>query len=413
MVNYKERKQRFFEEFENKGDIFNFLRGNFAGSKRLKIKYDIEERELFINEFVDADQKIIVVTPESYIPGSANMIIVYGLVQKYFEIELSVKEQLGPGYYSCEIKSGRKATTGRADIRFKVNDGDVITTNFRISKHTIDVSMFTIPTGIKVILDQFEVQNRSLYDVLEVGLLSASQDPIINAIRRSGKTLFIEDYSKPESFVPMNDGFIDLKEVFGSEFPKYLSKAKEKGYKSAITVPLMYISDSEQSIPFAYISMASKEKTLSFEDVISMQEKTFKLIDRIRDANTAFIEAKQPVLDISRGGVRLLIENNDLKMSMLKARGFVFDIVFRLQAPITVYGDIKFTAYDADKRLIVGISFAGNSSRKNEMKRFYEIMQPMELEYKKRLLLQMKGAFRGKIATIPAYSFPFDSFFST
>lgn len=391
MVNYKERKQRFFEEFEKNEDIYLFLRSNFSGNKRMKIKYDVEERELFINEFIDAGQRVIVVTPEGYEPGSNGMIIVYGLVQKYFEVELRVTENLGPGYFSCEVHSGRKATTGRADIRFKVNADDVSATNFRISKHTIDVSMFTIPTSIKVILDQFEVQHRSHYDVLEVGLLNGSQDPVINSIRRSGKTLFVEDYSKPESFVPMNDDFVDLKDVYGNEFPQYLAKSKEKGYKSAITVPLMYINDAEQSLPFAYITMISKSKILTFEDVISMKEKAFKLIDRIRDANTVFLEAKQQIVDISKGGARLRIDNADLKMAMLKTKGFVFDIVFRLQAPITVYGEIKFTATDEDKNVIIGVSFAGNSSRKDEMKRFYEIMQPMELEYKKRLLLQMKG----------------------
>ncbi|HEY1405960.1 MAG TPA: hypothetical protein VF857_05065, partial [Spirochaetota bacterium] len=123
----------------------------------------------------------------------------------------------------------------------------------------------------------------------------------------------------------------------------------------------------------------------------SMKEKTFKLVDRIRDANTAFIEAKQQLLDISRGGARMKIDDTQLKAAMLKARGFVFDIVFRLQAPITVYGEIKFTAVEPDNSLLVGVSFTGNSSRKDEMKRFFEIMQPMEVEYKKRLLLQMKS----------------------
>ena len=391
MIAYKERKHRFFEEFPDTGEIFSFLQANFTGNKKMKIKYDVEERELFINEFIDSDKRLIVVTPETYEPGTSNIIIVYGLVQKYFEIELEVTEVRGPGYFECVIKSGRKATTGRADIRFKVNADDVIATNFRISKHTIDMSMFTIPTSIKVILDQFEVQNRSMCDVLEVGLLNNSQDPVINSMRRSGKTLYVEDLSRPESFTPMNDDFVDLKEVYGNEFPRYVAKSKEKGYKSIITVPLMYLNEAEQSIPFAFITMISKDKLLTFEDVITMKEKTFKLIDRIRDANTAFIEAKQSIVDISKGGLRLKVDNPALKLSMLKARGFVFDIVFRLQAPITVYGEIKFTAQDENKNSLIGVSFAGNSSRKDEMKRFYEIMLPMEVEYKKKLLVQMRG----------------------
>jgi len=201
----------------------------------------------------------------------------------------------------------------------------------------------------------------------------------------------VEDFLKDESIVPMNDDFIDLKEIYGRDFPKYLMKMKEKGYRSAIITPIVYIGDGEQTVPFGFISMITKEKILTFDDVISMKDKTFKLVDRISDANTALVEAKQQILDISKGGARLQIDNPDVKASLMKARGFVFDIIFRLQAPITVYGEVKFTGAEADNSLMVGVSFTGSSSRKDEMKRFYEIMQPMELAYKKKLILQMKG----------------------
>jgi hypothetical protein len=391
VVKYKERKQRFFEEFKDEAEIYEYLRQNFGEQKRIKIKYDVENRELFINEFIDHNKHIIVVSDESYEPGSSNVIIIYGLLQKYFEIELEVLSVKGPGYFECVIKGGRCATTGRADIRFKVNSDDVIATNFRVSKHTIDVTMFTVPTGIKVILDQFEAQNRSIAEFFEVGIVGSSQDPVIQEIKKSGKTLFVEDFNNEDTITPLTDEFVDLRDLYAHEFPRYLAKMKEKGFRSVITVPILYLTDSEQTIPFGYINMMTKEKTLNFEDAISIKEKTFKLVDRIRDANTAFIEAKQQIVDISRGGARLKIEDAQLKAAMVKSRGFVFDIVFRLQAPITVYCETKFTATDVDNALVIGVSFTGNSSRKDEMKRFFEIMQPMELEYKKRLLLERKG----------------------
>ena len=272
MVTYKERKQRFFEEFQSPEEIFSYLQEHFSGHKRIKIKFDVEDRELFINEFREENHHLLVVADESYSVGSNKTIIIFGLVQKYFEIELEVIEERGPGYFECAIKSGRKATSGRSDIRFKVNSDDVITTNFRISKHTIDVSTFTIPTSIKVILDQFESQNRAIADIFEVGLAGSSQDPIVQEIKRSGKTLFVEDFNNDDSLVPLTDEFIDLHEVFAHEFPKYLAKTKEKGIKSAIIVPILYLTDSEQTIPFGYISLMTKERTLSLEDGITMKE---------------------------------------------------------------------------------------------------------------------------------------------
>jgi hypothetical protein len=391
VATFKERKQRFFEEIESIGEIYTLLKGFFTTSKHLKIKYDIDEREISISDCDDLTQHITIVTDENYTPGENGFFVIYGLVDKYIEAELQVVDNRGAGFYECEIKGGRKATTTRSDIRFKVNSDDVIATNFRISKYTIDVTTFTIPTGIKVILDQFETQNKSTSNVFEVGLFANSTDPVMAEIRKTGKTLFVEDLGNEDAFAPMNEDFLDLKAVCGNEFNRYVMKMKEKGYKSIIIAPILYLNEAEQTIPFASISMISKERSYTFEDVFSLKEKTFKLIDRIRDANTAYIETKQQILDISRGGARLKIDNPELKASMLKARGFVFDILFRLQAPITVYGEIKFTAMDPDKSLLVGLSFAGNSARKNEMKRFYEIMQPMEISYKKKLIMQMRG----------------------
>ena len=78
MVTYKERKQRFYEEFKDSDEIYAYLRENFSGQKRVKLKYDIEEREVFINEFLDFNKHLMLVADESYEPTSGNIIIIYG-----------------------------------------------------------------------------------------------------------------------------------------------------------------------------------------------------------------------------------------------------------------------------------------------------------------------------------------------
>ena len=97
---------------------------------------------------------------------------------------------------------------------------------------------------------------------------------------------------------------------------------------------------------------------------------SFKLVDRIRDANTLFVSVHQQIIDISRGGAKLKITDTDLIKYIQKSRGFIFDIVFKLQAPMTIYGDIRTTSTDLDGNLFLGVDFGGNSSRKDEMKRY-------------------------------------------
>jgi hypothetical protein len=389
VVSYKERKQRFFNELTNLDQLYTILKTKFHG-KTFRIKYDVEMRDAQLNEFKDSEKEILVVTSEEYRPGSDNVMIISGLLEKYFEVELYVIETLSPGYFKTRIQGGRVATTGRSDIRFKVKEGDVVATNFRFSKYSIDVNSLTLPTSIKVILDQFENSKRATADVYEVGYFS-TDDPILAAIKKTSDMVWIEDLANPDTFKPPIEHVLDLKNILEEKFDSYIIKLKERGFKSIMIIPIIYLTETEQTIPLAYIRVISKTKNFGMEDVFSIKEETFKLIDRIREANTVMMSERQRIADISRGGVKLLINHDDLKRYLIKSRGFIFDIVFRLQQPITIYGEIKFTGSDEEKNIILGISFAGNTSRKDQMKHLYAILEPMEVEYKKKLIMQRKA----------------------
>ncbi|MBP7901729.1 MAG: DUF1577 domain-containing protein [Spirochaetes bacterium] len=388
MYTYKERKQRFFSEIANKEQIYSILKVKF-NQKSLKIKFDLDAREIHFNEFNDSDHTIMVVTDENYIPNAEGIIVVSALLEKYFEADLKIVEKKSDGYFKCSINGGRIATTGRSDLRFKVNEDDVVATNFRFSKYSIDLNTYTLPTSIKVILDQFESSKRSSADFYEIGYFD-TEDEILLAMKKTNSSLLISNLHDPSTFAPPFDGFLDFREILREKSDHYIAKLKEKGYVSVAMIPIVYISDSESVIPFAYIRMYSKTKNYDLDDVFSMKDDSFRLVERIREANTVLLSQKQRITDISRGGIKLLINNDELKRYLIKSRGFVFDIVFKLQAPITIYGEIRFTGTDDEKNLILGMCYVGNSSRKDQMRHLYDILEPMELEYKKKLILQMK-----------------------
>lgn len=394
MYTYKERKQRFFSEISNTQQIYSILKTKF-NQKSLKIKYNLEGMEAHFNEFSDSDYSIMIVTDETYSPNPEGIIIVTALLEKYFEADLKIIEKRSEGYFKCAVRGGRIATTGRSDLRFKVNEDDVVATNFRFSKYTIDLNTYTLPTSIKVILDQHEASNRSTADLYEIGYFD-NDDPILSLMKKNNTSLMISDLADQSSFVPPMDGFIDPQEAMAEKFPQFVSKLREKGYVSLAMIPIVYISDSESVIPFAYIKMLSKTKKYQIDDVFLMKEDSFKLVERIREANTVLLSQKQKITDISRGGVKLLIDNAELKRYLIKSKGFVFDIVFKLQAPITIYGEIRFTGTEENGNIILGMCFVGNSARKDQMRHLYDILEPMELEYKKRLILQMKQRQSGQ-----------------
>jgi hypothetical protein len=95
LVKVEQRKLRNFNQFETVDDVIAILKEQFS-TRKLYMKYDVEKREVMINEY-NPDRTLMVVTDPNY--KGVGDIIIYGLSDKYIEIDLEVIETLGPGYY--------------------------------------------------------------------------------------------------------------------------------------------------------------------------------------------------------------------------------------------------------------------------------------------------------------------------
>jgi len=56
----------------------------------------------------------------------------------------------------------RRAVSQRNDIRFKLTPEDIVANNFKISKHTIDVAGFNIPTVSRSFSNSWNPRNHGL-----------------------------------------------------------------------------------------------------------------------------------------------------------------------------------------------------------------------------------------------------------
>ncbi len=379
---------RGFSDFDSIDEIVSVLEKHI-GKRRLNLKFGSEKREVFVEEYNDDGTLVLVLDSECKAHGD---FLLYGLSDKYIEVDLRFMEELSPRLLKCKILGARRATQGRSELRFAVQPGSAVATNFRLSKNTIEISKFNIPTGIKVVLDQFQSANSHLADYFKVDVLSSDvKDELLKSIRNTGKNLFIPDCSDISSYGARSDNFLDPSVIYGSGIKDVMRKDIEKGLKSIIIVPVVYLTDDGRSIPFAYIQAVSKTSVFTPDMVVELKEMSFQLVDRIRDANTFSSSVRQDFIDISRGGAKLKITDGELKRYVAKSKGLIFDIVFKLQAPITVYGEVKTVVTDEDGNLVVGVDFGGNSSRQGEMERFYDVLKPMETEYKANLIKSIKA----------------------
>ncbi len=385
------KADRKFETIDTSGKLFRELEENIKDLV-LYIKYDIEKTIVQISQILD-DKSIIIITNPSYLPED-NKMTVYGLLDKYFEINLNVVEIKGPGLFRCNINNAKRATEVRKELRLKVKPEQVFASNFIISKHTIDVTSYNIPTSIKVLLEQFHSQNAHLSDFFKVDVFEKT-DLILDKIRKTRKIFYLKDINmvdvnNPDTYKTESEDIMNVHELFGDLLQENLKKYSEKGYKSIIIAPINYITDSGTPVAFAYSQMISKSRNFSPEDVQKIKELQIKLVERIKDANTILVQTEQQIVNLSRSGAKLYITDEKLKKYLRATKGFVFNIVFKLQAPVTIYGEIKNLFADDRENLFAGIMFAGHSSRKDEMKRYYAFLDPIIKKYKEDLLKERK-----------------------
>ena len=383
-----EYKPREFSAVEDNAEILELVKTRIA-SKTIYIK-NLSERIPASIRDCQPDKTLKIITEDSFKP-SGQKITVYALLDRYIEIELAIMQEIDRGLLLCKIEKTQKAAQGRRHLRFKLTPDHVLATNFRVSRQSFDVGSFTIPTSIKIVLDQFQSTNSRMSDIVKVDIFQGDNDHLLKAVKKSGKTVFIPDVSSAESYLPLSDEFINCSQVYGSDLKTVIQKNVEKGYKSIIIVPVLYIDETEKVIPFGYIQLISKSSALTLDNITTAREHSLKLVERIRDANIVLLQTKQEIMDISRGGMKLKITDGELKKLLQKSRGFIFDIVFKLQAPITIYGEIRTSGTDENGNLFIGIDFQGNSSRNNEMKRFYSYLDPMEADYKAKLKKALNG----------------------
>jgi len=330
----------------------------------------------------------MIVTDALYMPEK--LFTIYGLADKYIEIDLELVEVRGPGYFLCRIKAARKASSGRKGLRFKLEPNDAFATNFKIADYTIDISDYKMPTTIKVILDQFKSGNSKMADIVNVDVFKPTEtDVILNSIKKTGKNVLITDTADKNSYMAVNNNFVDVVDLYGKDLMRFMKFNIEKGYKSMAIVPVVYMPEEGNATPLGYIRIVSKTVMLNIDAVYDLKKKSFDLISKIQEANIKLFTTRQPITDISKDGVKIKITDPELKLLVNKISRFVFDILFKLQAPITINGIIK-SVYKTTNDTFIGVDFAGNSSRKDEMKRLYDILHPMETAYRANLIKNLK-----------------------
>jgi hypothetical protein len=304
-------------------------------------------------------------------------VTLFRILGRYMELNCVVVANSSPGVYQLHVKTAGIAPKDRGNLRIPVNPELVVITNIRASKHAIDASLFSIPTTVKVSFADYERRLKAQEDYVKIDVYGA-KGTIFDEIRKTNRTLFMEDTQNPACYKAPSPFYIDYDSLLFEGIQKRMQEYKREKVQSEVIVPVTYITHDMTSIPLGYIHMQSKTKKYSEEKVLELQQLAFEMVDRIRDSNTVIMTHREEVVNLSRGGLKVLIKNSELQEHLRRQSGFTFDVLFRMQGPITLFGKVRSAVQDHEGNLLIGIQISGTSSRENEMKRYLDNVSQLE-----------------------------------
>lgn len=378
-----ERQKRNLETISEPAKKHHILSKYLIG-KELKFK-DQDERGIVRLKNVSQDGNKILISASPELELETNEpVSLYVILSKYIQLDCKVLQKRPDSQYVLGVEKIGIASREREHPRYEVPPGAVWITNILTSKATIDANMFIVPTSVKVNFSDYEIKLKNTCDYIKISTFQSNDPDKIRIVKKTQKMLLIEDTQNPQCYQEaITPDFINYEEEIDSDFKSEMRKLKDQKVVSELIVPVIYIDLEEKAIPIGYIHMQSKKDKFDLGKAMEIKTLTFEMVDRIRNSNTVTITERFNVLDISAGGLKVKINHPELNQTLPRLSGFNFDIFFKMQSPMSVFGLIRSIYKDPDGSLILGIQLAGNSARPGEKKRFLENLEILKKNAKR------------------------------
>lgn len=304
-------------------------------------------------------------------------IVLFRILGRYIEMHGTVLVKKEGEIYSVRLDKVGLAMKDRGDLRIPVEPTDVWITNIQTSKYLIDTSTATIPTTVKVTFSEYERVLQKEFEIVKIDVFGV-RGTLLDEIRRSGKTLLVADTWNPGTYGPDDPFLFDYKKYLGPNLQKQIFDYRSRKIRAEAIFPVIYVTHDRSEIPIGYIQAQSKTATMNQQTLDRLRQISEEMIEKIRRSNTMYVKERETVMNLSMGGMRLSLKNRELAQHLLRQSGFTFDVLFRGQAPITVYGLLRSITKAADGQVICGVQIGGFTDDTNGRSRYESNIRALE-----------------------------------
>ena len=318
-----------------------------------------------------------------YVPHDKEIVTLSVTMKRHIEIDFIFVKNLPNGNILFQPVEGRISADMRASHRIPVRDSVVHAANFRVPKDTV-LSGFGIKNSLtnQVIFEDFQNQNTENISGLKIyNSFSKDLPEEILILKDTHKGIYVRNINSIDKPDGENSDLFDVQNLAdkNEKFGARIKQLKENGFISFAIVPIVSKTDEKGMVCVGYISSQSAE-IIPEEMFDSMNELANNILMRMAEANSVPFKVNQKIVNISRGGVVLELDNKDLKNTLMDKKKMIFDLVFSKQAPLRFQGDICYMN-ELDSSAIAGVAFRGighTGTGKGNMRRLEKYIESIE-----------------------------------
>ncbi len=280
---------------------------------------------------------------------------------KQLEFDALVDDFVQDHVVKVTISEVRIATGARTERRFRTPEDVVVTDHFLISKNRIDLNPFSYAVSNRVIFHEYERQLAVKFGDIKIKDLDPTDRSLETLlIKKHKQGAIISDTNVLEEYANTHGelNLANLQQIWKEEVQKQMKLYKEKGIKSVLLRPINYTNLKGEKFPIGYFFYKSTEKNFTAEDYHALDETADEIIERIKDANTVQVNIRQKALNVSTGGICILVDDPEFQKYVLNRDDMTFNVVFKMQSPIRLYAQVRHI-YQLGKTLYVGLAFEG------------------------------------------------------
>lgn len=359
---------RQFSPLGDAEDIQDFYKKRMSAEGIFLKGFDTEIKLSFKGKRSDGSH---IFQMEGELEFSGKSFVVYTTPSKHIEIEyelISHKDNLILGM----LFEKRQSLSERSDPRNDRIYGNVMASNFLISKPNTDISKIT-GVSSRVILADIHKALLGSYPQSKVVYVSNSMlNDEIEILKEFKKTIYILNSELMEA-VHLPEIF-DLKKSYEDDFilDEKVEEFKQKKKGSFLMFPIFIHLQREHL--FAYLNIGFEKTPVPMEvyELYKEVEATFQ--SRIMDSNTYIFDVKQNVLNVSQGGVAIEVRNLEIIDSLKTKPSMTVDINFKMQAPLRMAVNLKHMEEVKDY-FVIGAHIVGISGDKKAKDIYHSLIK--------------------------------------